>query len=369
MKSRSPAYQIADKTQETKEPPLAQPEADSNDTNGIIKANDVCGRLNSTNQSGDSISASPMCISAPVDISTLLNLPQNLTSLYGRPTVSRRIEKDKKIVLYVLAADDSYQMEKSILQKLQINLQEYYRCKGFEIHISDIHVSESYSKTNTFDLNNWLDQPLEAQCGHHLAANCLAEITSKFNNCFLINSIILLHVFFYFILFISLIGHSTDSYVIPILFLNSTLGDPLLPLTIENQDFANAISAADNCGKLLLEKWYILDEKSQPSCYRLKSIKVEKENITNIDEELNSLMLNLVEIFSKELRDSYLTTVVEQEINNTVLMSQELAKRCLWIQNPNSQGKNEENMNPLDIEMNRRLSNIHNDLKVIFLIN
>lgn len=175
--------------------------------------------------------------------------------------------------------------------------------------------------------------------------------------------------FFLFYLFISLIGHSTDSYVIPILFLNSTLGDPLLPLTIENQDFANAISAADNCGKLLLEKWYILDEKSQPSCYRLKSIKVEKENITNIDEELNSLMLNLVEIFSKELRDSYLTTVVEQEINNTVLMSQELAKRCLWIQNPNSQGKNEENMNPLDIEMNRRLSNIHNDLKVIFLIN
>ncbi|KAL7029565.1 hypothetical protein ACKWTF_006289 [Chironomus riparius] len=331
----SPAYQIADKTQETKEPPLAQPEADSNDTNGIIKANDVCGRLNSTNQSGDSISASPMCISAPVDISTLLNLPQNLTSLYGRPTVSRRIEKDKKIVLYVLAADDSYQMEKSILQKLQINLQEYYRCKGFEIHISDIHVSESYSKTNTFDLNNWLDQPLEAQCGHHLAANCLAEITR----------------------------HSTDSYVIPILFLNSTLGDPLLPLTIENQDFANAISAADNCGKLLLEKWYILDEKSQPSCYRLKSIKVEKENIANFDEELNSLMLNLVEIFSRELRDSYLTTVVEQEINNTVLMSQELAKRCLWIQNPNSQGKNDENMNPLEIEMNRRLSNIHNDLK------
>lgn len=142
--------------------------------------------MNSTNQSGDSISASPMCISAPVDISTLLNLPQNLTSLYGRPTVSRRIEKDKKIVLYVLAADDSNQIEKSILQKLQINLQENYRCKGFEIHISDIHVAENYSKTNTFDLNNWLDQPLEGQCGHHLAANCLAEITSKFIYCILL---------------------------------------------------------------------------------------------------------------------------------------------------------------------------------------
>jgi hypothetical protein len=121
-----------------------------------------------------------MCVSAPIDISTLLNLPQNLTSLYGRPTISRRIEKDKKIVLYVLAADySSHQVEKGILQKLHTSLQENYRCKGFEIHISDLHVAESYSKTNTFDLNNWLDGPLEAQCGHHLAANCLAEITSK----------------------------------------------------------------------------------------------------------------------------------------------------------------------------------------------
>lgn len=118
-------------------------------------------------------------MSAPVDISTLLNLPQNLTSLYGRPTVSRRIEKDRKVVLYVLAADDSYQIEKSILMKLQNFLQDKYSYKGFEIHIADLHMPENYSNSNRFDLENWLDGPLEAQCGHHLAANCLAEITSK----------------------------------------------------------------------------------------------------------------------------------------------------------------------------------------------
>lgn len=159
-------------------------------------------------------------------------------------------------------------------------------------------------------------------------------------------------------------GHSTDSYVIPLLFLNSSLGDPLLPLTIEYQDFANAISAADNCGKLLLEKWYTLDEKSQPSCYRLTSVKVEKENIASIDEELNSLLLSLVEVFTKELRDSYLTTVVEQEVNNTVLMSQELSKRCIWVQNTGLPAKTDENASAADAEMNRRLSNIQNDLKV-----
>lgn len=177
---RSPAYHIAGRTYDSKEPPLAQPE--SSDTNGIIKANEPCGRsapLNSTNLSGDSVSPSPLCVSAPVDISTLLNLPQNLTSLYGRPTVSRRIEKDKKIVLYVLAADDSYQIEKSIVLKLQNFLQDKYSYEGFEIHIADLHMPENYSKSNRFDLENWLDGPLEAQCGHHLAANCLAEITSN----------------------------------------------------------------------------------------------------------------------------------------------------------------------------------------------
>lgn len=190
---------MADKTQETKEPPLAQPEAD---TNGIIKSIDSCSHmvpLNSTNASGDSISASPLCISAPVDISTLLNLPQTLTSLYGRPTVSRRIEKDKKIVLYVLAADDSYQIEKSILQKLQNCFQDKYSCKGFEIHVADLHVAESCSKSNSFDLENWLDGPLEAQCGHHLAANCLAEITSKLSEIdyFLVNDLLISYCTFF----------------------------------------------------------------------------------------------------------------------------------------------------------------------------
>lgn len=260
-----------------------------------------------------------------------------MTPLYGRPVATRRIEKDKKIVLYVLSADDGFQVEKTILVKLQKYLQEKYNSKGFEIHVSDLHVPENYSKTNSFDLENWLDGPLEAQCGHHLAANCLAEITR----------------------------HSSDSYVIPLLFLNSTLGDPLLPLTIENQDFINAIQAADNCGKLLLEKWYILDEKSQPSCYRLKSIKVEQENVGTINEDLNSLLLTLVEIFSQELRDSYLTTVVEQEINHTVLISQELSKRCIWIQNSGVTLKSDDTRTQLDLEMNRRLCNIHSDLKVI----
>lgn len=71
-----------------------------------------------------------------------------------------------------------------------------------------------------------------------------------------------------------------------------------------------------------------------------------------------------MEIFSKELRDLYLTTVVEQEINNTVLISQELSKRCIWIQTGQLPSKTLENGTSLEIEINRRLNNINTELKV-----
>lgn len=77
-----------------------------------------------------------------------------------------------------------------------------------------------------------------------------------------------------------------------------------------------------------------------------------------------SLLTVLVTIFSKELRDSYLTTVVEQEINNTVLINHELSRRCIWIQTGALPSKILENGTVVDNEMNRRLNNIHSELKV-----
>ncbi|CAG2067817.1 unnamed protein product, partial [Timema podura] len=60
------------------------------------------------------------------------------------------------------------------------------------------------------------------------------------------------------------------AYVIPVLFLSNSLGTPLLPNTIENQDFEMAVKTADN--KELLQKWYKLDSHAQPPCYRLQPI-------------------------------------------------------------------------------------------------
>lgn len=65
-------------------------------------------------------------------------------------------------------------------------------------------------------------------------------------------------------------GQMEVAYVIPVLFLSNSLGTPLLPKTIENQDFEMALSIAEN--KELLQKWYQLDGHAQPPCYRLQPI-------------------------------------------------------------------------------------------------
>lgn len=122
-------------------------------------------------------------------------------------------------------------------------LNQKCQSRGFELHVSDLHVMQI--KGSSFNVNKWLSGPLEALGGHDLAANCLAEIARQ----------------------------SCDSYLIPILFLSSTLGDPLLPLTIESQDFTTVLqtSEMDPQDHVILEKWYTLDDKSQPACYRLNA--------------------------------------------------------------------------------------------------
>lgn len=161
-------------------------------------------------------------------------------------------------------------------------------------------------------------------------------------------------------------GHSNQAYIVPVLFLGTTLGCPLLPLTIESQDFVSAFQTTGEGSpeRQLLERWYILDANAEPPCYRLRTT-----NITTANDEtaidLQQLYKTLVDIFTKELRDSYLTTVIEQEINNTVLISQELSKRCIWIHTGPLPSKctDADGIESVANEMCRRLTNIQLELK------
>ncbi|XP_059471798.1 NACHT domain- and WD repeat-containing protein 1 isoform X2 [Neocloeon triangulifer] len=231
--------------------------------------------------------------------SELLKFPGHLAKLLtGRaPDSSKPIKKTHKIALYVCAADSQdCCVEKGVLHNFVYpELRSICRGKGYELHIVDLHWKTA----------------LEKQQDHEFPELCLGELARQ----------------------------SEIAYVIPIIFLNDSLGTPLLPKTIEKQDFEFALNSAEN--KELLQKWYKLDSHAQPPCYRLQPIgshipgvKEEGENEVALNEwrlEIERILAVMVEVFPAELRDTYLTTVVEQEVHNTVLMSQELAKRSIWV--------------------------------------
>lgn len=262
-----------------------------------------------------------------------------LSILQGKPIPGRKIERYKKIVIYILADNSpEYKKHKRVVYSLQKQLVKKCQSKGFEIFISDVHNTEPNNRVSNYarllEASRWTHSPLEAQGGHEEAANCLSEITR----------------------------HSSSAFVIPILFLGSSLGIPMLPLTIESQDFTQVLTAANDEEKILLEKWYIIDNCYQPMCHRLNT-QLCKNYSAAQDDELNLLLGVLLRLFSDDLKDSYMSTVVEQEVNNTVLMSQELAKRCIWIQTGPQYIKPPENATDYDHEILRRMSKLYTELK------
>lgn len=282
----------------------------------------------------------------------------NLSMLQGKPPPGRKIERDKKIVIYILADNSTeYKKHKRVIYSLYKHFKSKCQSKGFDFIIADVHDSETLTKeagattmttsleqqangnakkdfSRLQEVKRWTQTPLEAQGGHEEAANCLCEITR----------------------------HATDAYIIPVLFLGSTLGTPMLPLTIESQDFTSVLSAASDAEKLLLEKWYTIDNSYQPMCHRLYTQQIDPYS-TEVNDELNELLAVLLRLFSDDVKDSYLTTVVEQEINNTVLISQELAKRCIWIQTGAHYSRAPENATQLELEVLRRITRIYAELK------
>nr|CAD7263262.1 unnamed protein product [Timema shepardi] len=262
-------------------------------------------------------------------------LPENLQNLLlGRVASIRTNNKTRKIVIYICAADsqDCCVEKGSLHNTVYPELRAYCHGRGYELHIVDLHW-----KTG-----------LEKQQDHEFPELCLGELSRQME----------------------------VAYVIPVLFLSNSLGTPLLPNTIENQDFEMAVKTADN--KELLQKWYKLDSHAQPPCYRLQPISSHipgfKENspeekdraLSEWRSEIERTLAVMVNVFPQELRDTYLTTVVEQEVHNTVFMSQELARRCLWLYRVFTQGNpSPEQTSPGDHELKRRLNILQKDLKVL----
>uniref|UniRef100_T1HBS8 NACHT domain-containing protein n=1 Tax=Rhodnius prolixus TaxID=13249 RepID=T1HBS8_RHOPR len=260
--------------------------------------------------------------------------------------------KEKKIVIYICAADSQdCKVEKSLLHsEVYPTLRDKCRRASFELHIVDLH---------------WSLQDQTAEPGEL----CLQELSRQ-----------------------------SENYVIPVVFLNNHLGTPLLPKTLESADFQMVTSQESQRSDVLL-KWYKLDTLAQPACYRLlppsthvPGLKVlclvlvqifKVLNFTHYTwwdiclqsgdnvvrdkalgewrKEVDTILSVMLAVFAQELRDIYLTTVVEQEVQNTVLMSRELAKRCVWLCRGGSKGP--EGTSVGDLELKRRLEALQKTLK------
>lgn len=168
-------------------------------------------------------------------------------------------------------------------------------------------------------------------------------------------------------LFLLLVTDLTaQSYVIPILLLGKSLGSSLIPLNIANHDFHNLLNSAgdDAGGKQFLERWYKLDDKVKAPRFRFNA---DKDVATEGD--MKQLYKMFVDLLSIDLRDTYLTTVVEQEINNTIFKDSRLARKSVWIHTgalPSKSGDEDGGESPFAAEENRRLTRLQSELKVRF---
>lgn len=116
-----------------------------------------------------------------------------------------------------------------------------------------------------------------------------------------------------------------------------------------------------------------MDDAAVPQCYRLQTDvrpapTTETETETpadgsSADAELRRLLNVFIAASPKEARDSYLTTLVEQQINNTVLINQDHSKRCIWLQTGSWPTRLSESSDALDAELQRRLCAMHAELK------
>ncbi|ENN74521.1 hypothetical protein YQE_08845, partial [Dendroctonus ponderosae] len=290
----------------------------------------------------------------PKEVSSLTENLQHL--IMGRIAHAKTSLRSRKIVIYVCAADSQdCTVEKGALHNMVYpTLRQYCRSRGYELHIVDLH---------------WKTL-LEKQQDHEFPELCIGELTRQIE----------------------------VAYVIPVLFLNNSLGTQLLPITIESSDFKMTLESANNqTAQGLLRKWqvYMLDSDAQPPCYRLRPIgcHIPGFNESSLEDrekafeewahEVDKMLAVLIKVFSVELRDSYLTTVVEQvsissmeihqlltdvrwfqEVHNTVFMSQEMAKRCIWMNRVYTPTpKTPENPSPGEEEAIRRLNALQKDLR------
>nr|XP_049701714.1 NACHT and WD repeat domain-containing protein 2 isoform X3 [Helicoverpa armigera] len=338
----SPSYRVTKPSIDASADPAALPAHHLLEPSSSVKENrpQLKGPRPIGSSVSDSISlSSPVACTSPREDPLGPPMPSNVAAL---PEEHRccllgkvpglRVRRRRAMLIYVCAADSQdCCAEKGALQcGAAARLRVRARRRGWRVHVADLH---------------WRS-PLEQQRDHRFPVLCIAELARQ----------------------------SELGAVVPVLFLNSGLGTPLLPHTLECADFKAALETAeDESDKALLNKWYTLDASTTPPCYRLV-----RGAPARWRREMAKTLNVLVRTLPQEACDAYLTTVVEQEVQHTVLMSVEAARRCVWVCRAGgtggavgaAPGAASPQSEPGDIadtahhhELQRRLNNLQKDLK------
>nr|XP_027211056.1 LOW QUALITY PROTEIN: uncharacterized protein LOC113804390 [Penaeus vannamei] len=262
------------------------------------------------------------------DLNKLSDVIRNL--VMGNVVFVKPILKPRKICIYTCADLKDTIMERSaLMEHVYPKLRLYCMEKGYELNIVDLH---------------W-GIPDEHLNDHSFKELCLGQLTTQ----------------------------ARDSHIVTVVFLNETFGNALLPRVIEGPDFDQAISAMehDTEPRALLEVVPLGRERDRPatSCSHQhassgryhwdenaqkrspsatgttgreraaallqaadsNSASLHQEAVQDWNNEVKKMMTLMRMVFNQEQKEKYLSTVMEQEIKQSVFMNQESAKHCLWI--------------------------------------
>lgn len=224
--------------------------------------------------------------------SLLEHFPIGVVPLLSGNTATARVADSKphKIVLFICAAQEDTDTERSsIARQVYPNLRRHCAKRGYEVDLSDLHRFPG----------SQLD-------GHLLRQLCI-------------------HEFYH---------HKRQAHVVPIVLLNESLGQLLLPLTLSSADrealLASPLGGADV--QMLLDRWYKPDPDIEPMLYHLQSVPFGLATEQNGSVPYKEDQAALLEIFKgvDQESDKFLATYLEDLIHEIISSNEEERKHCIW---------------------------------------
>ncbi|XP_050443594.1 uncharacterized protein LOC126847425 [Adelges cooleyi] len=155
------------------------------------------------------------------------------------------------------------------------------------------------------------------------------------------------------------IGH-----VVPLLFVDDSLGTPVLPKKITKQDYEVAKSRSEI--SKLLDKWYCLDENNKN--YLLKdetafesTAETREQDKKLLCDEKIQMQMSMLKYLGVKFRAGYFERVFQHDIYNEIVLRNVLAKKSVWI--VKNHGSNSNNSKNTAMELKKRLEQLSKHLK------